>query len=95
MAFVNVSFIVISISPKVERWASSTIKTILLLEISSISLLFNPSSSLFMLLIFWIDVTIKVFAGSLLFNLVIKTPVFSVACTSSLASAKALYSCND
>ena len=44
IAFVNVRFMAINISPKVDLCASSTIKTSRFLLISSISLLLNPSS---------------------------------------------------
>ena len=84
-----------SISPKVERCASSTIKTILLEFMRSMSCALNPSSSALMLLIFWIDVTISVFAGSALLSFVTRIAVFSVACTSSFSSAKPLYSRKD
>ena len=92
----KVSFIVISISPEDERWHSSTIKTMRLLCISSKSFvrIFNLASSL-ILLIFWIEVTISVFFGSVLFSLEISIIVSSVPWTSSLLSENAWYSVKD
>ena len=95
MALGNVSLMMDSISPKVERWASSTIKTSRLPLIISMSLALSPPSSSRILLIFWIEVTIRVSAVALLFSLVKRTYVFSVACTVSFSSANARYSLSD
>ena len=91
----NVSLITASISPNVDRCASSTIKTIRFLPMISMSFAFRPPSSSRILLIFWMEVTIRVSLDSSLFNLVSSTYVFSVACTDSFASANARYSFKD
>ena len=95
-AFGKVALIVANISPNVERWHSSIINTSRLDFINSRSLdrILLAASSL-ILLIFWIDDTIKVSFGSMLFNLLIKVIVSSVSCTSSTLSANARYSLSD
>ena len=94
-AFGNVFLIVIIISPNVERWHSSTIKTICFFRIISQSFCFERLYSSSMLLIFWIDVTISVSEASVLFNLLKSTVVSSVPWTDSVASAKLRYSDSD
>ena len=95
-AFGKVFLIVVSISPKVERWHSSRIKTTLLERMVSRSFaLILPSASSRILLIFWIEDTIRVSFGSMLVNFPINAIVSSVSCTSSGWSAKARYSFRD
>ena len=91
----KVSLIVINISPKVDLWHSSMINTILFEVILSKSDCFNPSFSFPILLIFCIEVTIKVLAGSSLFIFETNTCVSSVSWISSALSAKARYSFRD
>ena len=55
----------------------------------------DARSPAFTLLIFWIEVTIRVSLTSVLLSLSRKTPVFSVPCTSFSLSAKLRYSFND
>ena len=94
-AFLNVFFISTSISPNVERWHSSMIITIRLRWIIFKSASILATSSLAILLNFWIDVTIKVLSESGLFNFDIKTSVFSVAWTDSVPVANERYSLSD
>ena len=94
VAFGNVSFIVANMSPNVDLWHSSTIKTILLEFIFSKSL-GNILESSFILLIFWIDVTINVSVLSSLNIFWISFDVLGVACISSSSSAKPLNSRSD
>ncbi|MNJ49426.1 hypothetical protein D3C77_446560 [compost metagenome] len=77
-----------SMSPKVERWHSSTMNTMRLPRTVSRSCAFRPSASSVIRLIFWMDVTIRVSAGAVLFSVLTSTPVFSVACTWLLSPAK-------
>ena len=64
----------IMFSPKTERWHSSTMKTIRLDCISARSAAFSAySASSLILLIFWIEVTISVSAGSGLVSFAIRT----------------------
>ena len=92
-AFGNVCLMVCIISPKVERWHSSTIKTNRFALISAMSLGFSLfCASSLILLIFWMEVTMSVSDGEVLFSLSTRTSVFSVACTSSFSSAKLRYS---
>ena len=55
----------------------------------------TPRSPAFTLLIFWIEVTIRVSLTLVLLSLSRKTPVFSVPCTSVSLSAKLRYSFSD
>ncbi len=91
----NVLLIVCIMSPKVERWHSSTMKTMRLLRMRSRSRSVSPSSCSWILLIFWMDVTMSVSAGSLLMSLFLRTSVSSVACTLVESSAKLRYSSSD
>ena len=77
--------------PKVFLWHSSMIKTILLdLILSNTfgSLMFSSE----MLLIFWIEVTMRTLSLSSLFSLLMSISVFSVSWTSCGLSANPLYS---
>ena len=94
MAVGNVLRMVCIMSPKVERWHSSTMNTILLERMRSRSASVVPPSSC-MLLIFWMDVTMRVSAGSPLLSFARSTSVFSVACTLCESSAKLRYSSRD
>ena len=67
-------------SPKTERWHSSTMNTMRFDCITARSAAFNsPSESSLILLIFWIEVTIRISAGSVLVSFATRTRVFSVA----------------
>ena len=91
----KVSFIVVNMSPKVDRWHSSMIMTSLLDLIFLRSASFNPSISSEILLSFWMDVTISVLSWSSLFSFDIRISVFSVACMLSVSVANDLYSLSD
>ena len=90
----NVSLMVASMSPKVERWASSTMKTIRLWLISSMSAALRSFSALARL-IFCIDVTMREARGSELLSFVMRSSVLVVSWTSSDSSANPLYSMRD